>query len=310
MTTPIGLGHTHGTTNTSAPPPPPPQGVPRLTHGAQSQPGGAATGLHTASSAPLPQLSSGSMAGPSRSRAPAPPPSAHATGQVARVNVALADRVAQIEQAFDQGGLLVRSCQMKHAHLDFNHELDIAPRPGEPCDGGYLRKFVLAQKDLVPNFYKMGPDVTAMPRCIGVLTLPDKMGDHLVGIHSTDQFSGAQPTGKSYLDHGTASTQLAGLLAELKATQAERPGEKLDNNEIQSVGVPPDAMAGLLFSPSTAMGGYPDWNAAKADFQKVADKMHACYDGQQFPVFGYQQEGTGPTRLVQIDSLTVRPGQS
>ncbi|QNM95077.1 hypothetical protein [Chitinimonas koreensis] len=314
MTTPIGLGNTHGTTHTgsaaAAPPPPPPQAAPRLTTGSQPQPSSSGTGLHTASHAPLPQLSNGAMTGPSRSRAPAHPPSAHATGQVARVDVALADRVAQIQDAFAGGGLLVRSCQMKHAHLDFNHDLDIEPRPGQPCDGGYLRKFVLAQQDLVPNFYKMGPEVAAMPRCIGVLTLPDKMGDHLVGIHATDQASNAQPTGKSYLDHGTASARLASVLAELKADQAERPGQPLDNNEIQAVGVPPDALAGLLFSPNSALGGYPDWEAAKPAFQQVADKMHACYDGQQFPVFGYRQEGNGPTELVHIDSVTVRPGQS
>jgi hypothetical protein len=90
------------------------------------------------------------------------------------------------------------------------------------------------------------------------------------------------------------------LLTELKTQQSEHPDNPLENSEIQTVGVPPDALAGLVFYGSNGQ----TWEAAKPQFQKAINRAGPEFDGKSYPVFTYKVEG-GKTKLEYLETLKV-----
>ena len=218
-------------------------------------------------------------------------------------------RPEDISAAFSRGGVLVRTVQLPHAHKELHHcgiSVDNARNlhaSGASQHGG-LRKWTLAHANLVPNYFAMGPNVTGMPRHMAFLALPEKVGRHIVGIHEKDNASGNVAPDMSVIHDADARFHLNKMLASLIKEQNVRQSERLENNEVQTVGIEPGAIAGLLFYPVPSK---PHWLAARADFQKVIDKGGPEFAGRAFPVFTYQQdEGTQVPALKLLDTLVKR----
>lgn len=229
----------------------------------------------------------------------------HGAESVAPSMAAHDSRPADIEAAFARDGLLVRTVQQQKAHGDLeNCHLTVDQARTLQAQGKHsgLRKWTLAQTDLKPNFYKMGPEATGMPRHMAFLALPDKVGEHVVGVHDKDASSGNVTADTRIMSSADARMDLNKMLGRLKSNQSERPNAPLENNEVQTVGVEPAAIAGMLFHP-TVMAR--DWAAAKGDFQKAIDKGGADFAGRTFPVFTYEvNPTTNKTELRLLDNLT------
>lgn len=209
-----------------------------------------------------------------------------------------------IIEAFQKDGLLIRTLQLRNAHLEFHNtgeNLDSIRAQGEANRGhGGLRKWSLAQADLLPNYYKMGDNAGALPRNMAILALPEKLQDNITAIHEKDAFSGNIQADTRYLGREKAREGMQGLLNDLKNQQGEHPGSALENSEIQTVGVPPDALVGLVFYGSNGQ----TWEAAKPQFQKAINRAGPEFDGKSYPVFTYKVEG-GKTKLEYLETLKV-----
>ncbi|WP_447892441.1 dermonecrotic toxin domain-containing protein [Pseudomonas marginalis] len=209
-----------------------------------------------------------------------------------------------IIEAFEKDGLLIRTLQLRNAHLEFHNtgeNLDSIRAQGDANRGhGGLRKWSLAQADLLPNYYKMGDNAGALPRNMAILALPEKLQDNITAIHEKDAFSGNIQADTRYLGREKAREGMQGLLNDLKNQQGEHPGSALENSEIQTVGVPPDALVGLVFYGSNGQ----TWEAAKPQFQKAINRAGPEFDGKSYPVFTYKVEG-GKTQLEYLETLEV-----
>jgi hypothetical protein len=209
-----------------------------------------------------------------------------------------------IIEAFQTDGLLIRTLQLRNAHLEFHNtgeNLDSIRAQGEANRGhGGLRKWSLAQADLLPNYYKMGDNAGALPRNMAILALPEKLQNNITAIHEKDAFSGNIQADTRYLGPEKAREGMQTLLKELKDQQGEHPGSALENSEIQTVGVPPDALVGLVFYGSNGQ----TWETAKPQFQKAINRAGPEFEGKSYPVFTYKVED-GKTKLEYLDMLEV-----
>lgn len=210
-----------------------------------------------------------------------------------------------IQAAFSQGGILIRTVQKKHAHQELhNCDVDLAQvrqlhAGGTETHGG-LRKWSLGHAELCPNYFMMGVG-SQFDRHMAFLALPEKVGAHVVGIHECDASSG-NPTDTTVMTPQDARLGLNGLLGKLKNNQREKPDAPLINNEVQTVGVAPQAIAGMLFHPSAKA---KTWEAARSDFQNAINAGGAEFAGRTFPIFSYAvDERTGRTELRLLDSLS------
>ncbi|QDG60105.1 dermonecrotic toxin domain-containing protein [Pseudomonas sp. NIBRBAC000502773] len=209
-----------------------------------------------------------------------------------------------IIDAFEKDGLLIRTLQLRNAHLEFHNTgetLDNIRAQGDAnrAHGG-LRKWSLAQADLLPNYYKMGDNAGALPRNMAILAFPEKLQDNITAIHEKDAFSGNIQADTRYIGRENARKGMQDLLTDLKTQQSEHPENPLENSEIQTVGVPPDALAGLVFYGSNGQ----TWEAAKPQFQRAINRAGPEFDGKSYPVFTYKVE-EGKTRLVYLETLKV-----
>lgn len=215
-------------------------------------------------------------------------------------------RPEDISAAFSGGGLLVRTVQLQHAHKELHQcGVGVETARSQHATGanqhGGLRKWTLAHSSLVPNYFGMGKDITGMPRHMAFLALPEKVGPHIVGIHEKDKASGNVAPDTALIHEADARFHLSNMLKTIMKEQGVRQGERLENNEVQTVGIEPDAIAGMLFYPTVSK---PDWRSTKAEFQKVIDKGGPEFTGRTFPVFTYQQsERTQQPELKLLDSL-------
>ncbi len=209
-----------------------------------------------------------------------------------------------IVEAFQTEGLLIRTLQLRNAHLEFHntHENLESIRSQGDADRGHggLRKWSLAQADLLPSYYKMGDHAGALPRNMAILAMPEKLQDNITAVHEKDAFSGNIQADTRYLGPEKARESMKSLLRDLKNQQGEHPDSALENSEIQTVGVPPDALVGLVFYGSNGQ----TWEAAKPQFQKVINRASNEFDGKEYPVFTYKVEG-GKTKLEYLDTLKV-----
>lgn len=209
-----------------------------------------------------------------------------------------------IVEAFQTGGLLIRTLQLRNAHLEFHNtqeNLESIRAQGDTNRGhGGLRKWSLAQADLLPNYYKMGDNAGALPRNMAILAMPEKLHDNITAIHEKDAFSGNIQADTHYLGKEKARESMKSLLRDLQNQQSEHPDSALENSEIQTVGVPPDALVGLVFYGSNGQ----TWEAAKPQFQNTINRASNEFDGKAYPVFTYKVEG-GKTQLEYLDTLTV-----
>ncbi|MFY0751539.1 dermonecrotic toxin domain-containing protein [Pseudomonas sp. NFX5] len=207
-------------------------------------------------------------------------------------------------EAFEKDGLLIRTLQLRNAHLEFHNTgetLDNIRAQGDANRGhGGLRKWSLAQADLLPNYYKMGDNAGALPRNMAILAFPEKLQNNITAIHEKDAFSGNIQADTRYMGQENARKGMQDLLTELKTQQGEHPDNPLENSEIQTVGVPPDALAGLVFYGSNGQ----TWEAAKPQFQRAINRAGPEFDGKSYPVFTYKVE-EGKTRLVYLETLKV-----
>ncbi|MDU8499525.1 hypothetical protein RYB01_10050 [Pseudomonas syringae] len=229
----------------------------------------------------------------------------HNLGVSASSMAAHDSRPEDIQAAFANGGLLIRTVQQKYAHKELercNVDIDQARAAQMQGDHGGLRKWTLGHADLMPNFFGMGHGATGMPRHMAFLALPEKVGEHVVGIHDKDAASGNVTAATHFMHPADARMDLNNMLGRLRSNQKSQPGERLENNEVQTVGVEPGAIAGMLFHPTMAKSS---WAAAKKDFQSAIDKGGPEFAGRTFPVFSYAVDNrTGRAELRLLDSLT------
>ncbi|MFJ3486923.1 hypothetical protein ACIPL1_26445 [Pseudomonas sp. NPDC090202] len=210
-----------------------------------------------------------------------------------------------IQAAFAQGGLLVRTVTKANAHHELHHcDVTVDEAKQRHTDGatshGGMRKWTLGHTDLRPNYYLLGGN-TGFPRHMAFLALPEKVGEHVVGIHDTDASSG-NPHDKRAMLPADARFGLNKMLGRLQANQQERPDQPLITNEVQTVGVKPEAIAGMLFQPSSKARS---WEAARQDFQTAIDSGGEEFAGRSFPVFSYAtDERSGKSELRLLDTLT------
>lgn len=208
---------------------------------------------------------------------------------------------------FNNGGLLARTVQEKHARSEFENCNDsISSAMTRQTQGGHggLRKFSLIQNELFPSLYKMGDDVGAFGRFMGVLAIPDKVGEHVVAIHSKDNSSGNITSDMNYMSHSEASNGISNLLTELKSNQKERPNEALENNEIQLVGINPESLVGFIYYPTKGFGIPKDWHQARGKFEKLIDSSKDNIPFNEMHVFTYNHNDN-KTDLVHLDTLNV-----
>jgi hypothetical protein len=228
-------------------------------------------------------------------------------GTVAASRAADDSHARDIQVAFSQGGLLVRTVQKKNAHQDL-HNCAVTPdqakalHDSRASSHGGLRKWSLGHADLRPNYFGMGTP-TGIPRHMAFLALPEKMGDHVIGVHKRDQGSGRPPVDPMVKLASDARMELKALLGELTSEQRGTPTEAIgDNNEIQTIGIRPEAVAGMLFTPSPSVR---TWEAAKNDFQKAINAAGPEFEGRSFPIFSYDtSDATHKTELRLLDTLS------
>lgn len=205
-----------------------------------------------------------------------------------------------IQHTFKTSGLLIRTLQMKHAHKELHNcgvTIDEASRQAAEGGGhGGLRKWSLAHADLKPQYYRMGPDSNGpLARHIAVLAMPDLAGEHVVGVHEKDQSSGNITSDTKTLRPEDSKHQVGALLDTLKGKQGQH-GD-IENCEIQTVGIEPAAIAGLMFNKP---GG--TWEGSKAEVQTMLSKAGPEFHGRSFPVFTFAHDD-GTTTLTHIDTL-------
>jgi hypothetical protein len=207
-----------------------------------------------------------------------------------------------IQHAFRNSGLLIRTMQMQHAHKEFDRcgvtvEQALSHAAGSGGHGG-LRKWSLAHADLKPQYFMMGEEHSGpRARHLAVLAMPNLAGEHVVGVHEKDQGSGNIKPDTQVLAPDESRRQVGVLLNTLKGKQAEQGN--LENCEIQTVGIEPTSMAGLMFNKPGAK-----WEDSKAQVQSMLSKVGPEFHGRSFPVFTYAHEN-GQTTLTHIDTLSA-----
>jgi hypothetical protein len=214
---------------------------------------------------------------------------------------------------FGEGGLLIKSVQMNNAHLDFQ-DADVSM--GQALEAqktryGSKRNWSLAHGKLKPNYYKMG--ALMMPRNISLLADPAALGyERFLEMSESDMSSNSKiPEGKRPMDAAVAEEQLAVLKDRLIDKQAASD-KALDNSEIQTVGFSSTAIIGFMFKEGGLLGS---WDAARASFQLVVNKICSSSGDEakpllgftpstrsEFYVFTYREREDG-TQLVYLDTL-------
>jgi hypothetical protein len=165
-----------------------------------------------------------------------------------------------------------------------------------------LRKWTLAHKDLLPNYYKMGPEVMAAARYMAILADPNKVGNRFVGFHEQDAFSGNLRAGTKLINQPEATDKIKDLLGKLKRSQ-EKIKKPLENNEVQTLGFSREAVNALLFKGSGDSTKPESWQAAKPDFQRLVNGIQGKGPMKSFHVFTYVVK-EGHTSLQYLDKLS------
>ncbi|MFI0780215.1 hypothetical protein [Streptomyces sp. NPDC021212] len=217
-----------------------------------------------------------------------------------------------------EGGVLVRSVQWNNLPYEFTSDDVRTPEASrgrnEAGQHGGLTKWSLLHQDLVPNFFKMhfDPETAAPPmsRFMGTMADPeafmDGEGSRFLEISSNDRASNNfAPEGSESRSSGEAREELKRLLAEMKERQQGSPGERLDNTEIQTLGVPSGAVSGFLFSPN---GQYANWAQARPTFQKVVDAV--CASDAPKGLKGRDREHFKPSGRREFHVFTCEHGDT
>ncbi len=224
---------------------------------------------------------------------------------------AIPREAAQIMRRFNEGGLLIKSLQIPHAHKDFQdadvtlEEAQAAARAGRY---GSKRNWSLAHGGIKPSYYKMG--VSMLPRNMASLADPELIGDErFVEISDTDKASNSRlPADTRTLPPDEARRQMGAVRERLLKKQSESAG-RIDNSEIQTVGFSPNAVVGFMFKEGGNLGS---WEAARATFQQVVNRItdpgsdlpgFTPSTRERFYVFTYTETDTG-TELVYLDTLS------
>ncbi|WP_341528600.1 DUF4157 domain-containing protein [Nostoc sp. UHCC 0302] len=213
----------------------------------------------------------------------------------------------EIINKFNTGGLLIRTMQKQHAEKEFDHleaTVEEALEMAKRGNHSGLRKWSLTHKDLLPNYFKMGPEVTTMARYMAVLVDPSQVGDSYIGFHEKDAFSGNLQPDTKLVEQDKAISEIEDLLKKLKQNQ-EKSANALENNEVQTLGFSANSVAGLMYKAGGGMSGPKQWSAAKSDFQRLVNTMGKKLNQQTFQVFTYEIEGK-QTKLVYLDTLSAK----
>ncbi len=213
----------------------------------------------------------------------------------------------EIINEFNHGGIMIRTLQEKFAKFEFTNcsiniyeALFIANKVGF----GGLRKWTLAQSDLLPNYYKMGEEVGGMGRYIAIIALPSLLDKCVVGIHEKDNFSGNVQRNMQFMSKITQESEFKKLLTNLKREQSTR-SVPLENNETQTVGITPRALVGFIYYPTSGINVPRDWKSAKGKFENIIKevcKTDSTFINIDFHVFTYKVDNK-KTKLIYLDTL-------
>jgi hypothetical protein len=295
------------------PPPPPPakalSGLPSVLRARLSKPTSASTHAASEDSGDaLEQPASSSVASESAG-------SVDAAHSASPVEAAHKDDISpdQIQKAFENGGLLIRTVKDENAVDEFKHTNVSIDQAKENLESGVtthsgLRKWSLAHAEVKPNYFMMGNN-RPLQRTLGVLAMPDKVGNHVVGVHERDNFSGGIKDDMKNLSPDDAKTQMSKALNSIKDEQKQRPGKQLDNSEIQTVGIPSNSVAGLMYRPRTGPATADDWKAAKSKVESRLSGAGPEFHGRTLPVFTYAEDGD-KTTLTHLGSVHIPAPQS
>lgn len=212
---------------------------------------------------------------------------------------------AKVIEQFNKGGLLIRTLNKTHAAKEFENlqeTVEEALERGKKTGGhSGLRKWSLIQKDLLANYYKMGPEVLTMARYMAILADPSEIGDRYIGIHEKDAFSGNLLEGTKLKKSEEAMKQIEQLLDTLKQKQLADT-KPLENNEIQTLGFNAKAVVGLLYKASGG-NGPKEWRGAREEFQRLVNEKMGEEESDRFPVFTYEIEEK-QTKLIYLETLS------
>ncbi|MBN2238790.1 MAG: hypothetical protein JW712_03370 [Dehalococcoidales bacterium] len=224
--------------------------------------------------------------------------------------IEIPEEARMIMERFNEGGLLIKTLQMRNAYKDFQDALASLEEAFEiqRIRYGAKRNWSLAHSRIIPNYYLMN-ETAPIPRSIASLALPEMIGAHrFLRAETTDQMSNSQiKPGTEPLERSVDPlVQLERLKEELIGQSRVR--ETIDNSEIQTVGFSPDAVAGFMFR---AVRPYRDWRSARSDFQRIVNIItnptlniegFTPSPRRVFHIFTFERVERG-TRLIYLDTL-------
>ncbi|WP_232434885.1 hypothetical protein, partial [Burkholderia ubonensis] len=215
---------------------------------------------------------------------------------------------------FEKTGLLVRTVQDKDLHYIFENYDENIKVVGQD---GYLQKWSLTHESLAPNYFNMGDPSKPFGRGIAVLADPEKFGQHIVAVHSSDAFSGGVTD--EMVKYGSLRQEdFLAQLSKVKVTLQEKQreiekNEPVDNSEIQSVGVNHEAILGFMYFPTKKIGSAEV--AANIIGKQLATAIHnkvgaesassSPFVGRNYPLFTYKRTGAGGTAFEYIGDINV-----
>ena len=226
---------------------------------------------------------------------------------------------------YNEGGLLVHTIQVENAKYEadnlivslenalHNQDQQIT---GEPAKEGQKpghsgkRNWSLIHEEITCNPYDMGDDGK---RFMGVLAQMKDVSNKYLKIYLADASSNSRIQEKqAILEEKEALSQIGGVLKELK--QKELKGDNNNNSEIQTLGMDPNALGGLLFH-KVKFNRFKEtvqpqsWEEAKPLFQNAINEMASRGGRTSYYIFTYGNElesKSGKSKLIYIQEMEAQ----
>ncbi|MCL9783360.1 hypothetical protein M9194_18180 [Vibrio sp. S4M6] len=199
---------------------------------------------------------------------------------------------------FSGDGLLIRSVQTKNLWHELTGETQ-----NDTKTTASKRNWSLMSSELKDNYYKMGPETGLMPRDFAVLASPHGLSENVIGIYETDQASSSsEPIDKQTLSSEEVMVGLSKLKSNLVEKQKSTTG-RIDNSEIQTLGLNPKGVVGLLFYPSKTGLSFDDF---KDKIQRQFEKSGSGFHNKEMPIFEFSRDDNGLPRLKCLGSVTPK----
>ena len=231
----------------------------------------------------------------------------------------------KILDEYSKGGLLVHSIQLENAKFEadnlivtieeavHNQDLKVgeqAAKPGQRAGHSGKRNWSIIHDQITCSPYEMGEEGK---RFMAVLARMEGVANKYLEVYAKDASSNAKILkDQQLLEEKAALVKIQQVLDQLKANPKSK-----DNSEIQTLGIDPQALGGLVFhkvkfnqfkkviQPQT-------WDEARPLFQTAINEMAARGGRSEYHIFTYRnneaEAGPGST-LMYIDTMSAKPAK-